>query len=337
MKLDVVACAPWYIAHLAPVWEALPGRYRGQFHVVRGPGSAVEWTDRAVAFARDRGIKVLTGALPQSKTPTLVASTGDMSVARKAGRPVAIMEHGAGQSYSGDRQSAQHPSYAGGLHRSAELFLHPGPHPAQRDREAYPDARVEVVGSPILDTLPDYAPAGGKPVVAVSCHWDCMVCAETRSGFIQFRNAIADLALSPEWTVIGHGHPRDLEHRRLWYERKGIEVVSDFGEVCRRAAVYACDNSSSMFEFAATGRPVVVLNPGCYRKGVTHGLRFWEAASVGLQVDVPYFLTNTVRDALRDRYDDQQAREKALDLVYAYRTGAAERAAAVLVDWIQTR
>ena len=337
MKLDVAACAPWYIAHLAPVWRALPSRTRGKFYVVRGPGAAVEWTARAITYARSLGIKVETGKLPASRTPTLVASTGDMSVARKVGRPVAIMEHGAGQSYGGDRQSAHHPSYAGGSGRTAELFLHPGPHPAQRDREAYPDARVEVVGSPVLDSLPAYAPNGSKPVVAVSCHWDCQVCQETRSGFIQFRNAIADLALCGEWTVIGHAHPREIEHRRTWYERKGIEVVSDFGEVCRRAALYACDNSSSLFEFATTGRPVVVLNPGCYRRNVTHGLRFWEAATVGLQVDVPYFLTGTVREALRDRYDQKLVREQALDLVYAYRTGAAERAAVVLVDWLQTR
>jgi len=40
-----------------------------------------------------------------------------------------------------------------------------------------------------------------------------------------------------------------------------------------------------------------------------------------------------VAEALRDSAKQRAAREKALDLVYAYRTGAAERAAAVLMDW----
>src|SRR5665811_2357651 len=101
---------------------------------------------------RDR-IKDLAFDLPKGGTPTLVAATGDMSLALRAGRPVAIMEHGSGQSYGGDRNARLHSSYAGGLHRAAGLFLHPGPHPAARDRHAYPDARVEIVGSPILDSL----------------------------------------------------------------------------------------------------------------------------------------------------------------------------------------
>jgi hypothetical protein len=60
--------------------------------------------------------------------------------------------------------------------------------------------------------------------------------------------------------------------------------VASLREVQRRAAVYVCDNSSSMYEFAATGRPVVVLDlpegriKGIgYRRNINHGLRFWDA------------------------------------------------------------
>ena len=338
MKIDAVACAPWYIAHLAPVWQALPSKVRGTFHVIQAPGQAPGRTvGDTVAYARGLGLAVTVGKFGNSDTPALCSATGDLFSARRHGRPVALMEHGSGQSYGGDRNASSHSSYAGGLQRAAELFLHPGPHPAQRDRETYPDARVEVVGSPVLDTLPAYAPTDSKPVVAISFHWECEVCNETRSGFIQYRNAVADLGREKDLKLIGHGHPRMIERLAPWYERHGIEVVRDFGEVCRRASVYACDNSSSLFEFATTGRPVVVLNLGCYRKGVEHGLRFWDAANVGLNVDVPYYLTTVVRQALVNRPDEAKLRERALDLVYPERHGAAERAAAVLVDWLEKR
>lgn len=336
MKLDVVACTPWYVAHLAPVWEAIPDRNRGRFYVIVGGGAGASFNGSAREFAKDIP-KVTVGKLPDSHNPTLVASSGDLFIARKAGRPLALMEHGAGQSYGGDRNAKLHSSYAGGDSRDAELFLHPGPHPAQRDQTRYPTARVEIVGSPILDTLPRLERVGRKPVVAVSFHWDCEVCRETRSGFIQFRNALVALSAEKDLRLIGHGHPRILDRLAFWYQKHGIEVVADYREVMRQADVYVCDNSSSLFEFAATGRPVVVLNPGFYRRDMDHGLRFWEAATVGLQVDEPYFLTATIREALLDHWAQQQAREAALGLVYGYRTGAAERAAAILVDWIETR
>lgn len=219
----------------------------------------------------------------------------------------------------------------------AELFLHPGPHPAARDLARYPNARVELIGCPKLDTLPkrDHSlDTDDRPVVAVSFHWDCNVAPETRSAFIYFRNGLRD---NPHFKIVGHGHPRIMERLRPWYERKGIEVVSTFADVLKRADAYACDNSSSLFEFAATGRPVVVMNPPFYRRGVRHGLRFWDAAGVGINCDNPRELTQVMAKALKDPEHRQQAREAALDLVYSPRTGGAQLAAGYLVDWLVTR
>jgi UDP-N-acetylglucosamine:LPS N-acetylglucosamine transferase len=126
-----------------------------------------------------------------------------------------------------------------------------------------------------------------------------------------------------------------IERLRPWYERKGIEVVSSFSEVLKRADLYACDNSSSLFEFAATGRPVMVLNPPFYRKTVHHGLRFWDAATVGISCDQPSEFNRTVTKALTDQW--RVEREAALDKVYSPRTGGAELAAGYLVDWLKTR
>jgi len=246
------------------------------------------------------------------------------------------MEHGAGFSFGGEASTARRSSYAGGHDRNAELFLHPGPHPAARDRAAYPNARVEIVGCAKLDTLPRKPERSVPPVVAVSFHWNCLVSEETRSAFIWAREHIVPLKRAG-YTVIGHGHPRIWSRLEPWYRRKGIEPVRDFEEVCRRADIYVADATSTIYEFAATGRPVVVLDPQFYRRDIDHGLRFWDAADVGLRVDEPYLITRTVKKALEDAPEQVEAREKALSMVYAFRTGAAFRAAGVLIDWTETR
>lgn len=247
----------------------------------------------------------------------LVASYADLVAARGQGqRRIVLMQHGIGQSYS-DRN----PAYPGGRDNDdVGLFLVPGDHPARRWREAYPDARVEVVGSPRLDDLPRRAP--GPLTVAVTFHW--------RFGAFDFyRDAMDDLARA--FTVIGHGHPRASRLPRFWAKR-GIEHVPDFDEVCRRADVLVADNTSAMFEFASTGRPVVVMNSPDYR-GWEHGLRFWDAATVGPNVWHPAELVGAVERALELRSDDVEARELALDTVYAYRHGAAQRSADIIRQW----
>ena len=306
MKLDAIASEGHFVDHLEPVWMALPEEMRGTF------------------YRKARA--------PVGSQKTLVASSGDLYRSRKLGRPTAIMEHGAGQSYGGDRKSANHSSYAGGGSRDAQLFLHPGPHPAARDRARYPGARVEIIGCPKLDVLPRKE-RNGAPVVAIGFHWDCHISEETRSAAPNFMYSIHALARSGI-KVIGHGHPRIIEALARHYQRYGIEVVRSFAEVCARADLYTCDNSSTLFEFAATGRPVIVLNPQKYRREVHHGLRFWEAATVGIQVTPRESLAEAVSAALADPPAQREAREAALTLVYAFRTGAAERAAAVLVDWL---
>ncbi len=160
---------------------------------------------------------------------------------------------------------------------------------------------------------------------------------ETRSGFLQFRPAVI-AAKRRGWTILGHGHPRFLDDHKLgavrFYARNGIECTTDFEEVCRRADVLVFDNTSAGYEFASTGRPVVVLDPIPYRPQVHHGLRFYEAADVGPRVNRKAKVVEAVARALELRPADVAAREAALDIVYGYRTGAAQRAADVILDWI---
>lgn len=262
---------------------------------------------------------------------TLVASYKDLVTARKSGAErIVLAQHGAGQSYGGDPKSARHPAYPGGEDNGdVGLFLTPNEHAAQRWRDAYPRACVRVVGCPRLDTLPPKTidPLDSHPVVAVSFHTDPHISPEARSAFGWYRSAVVGLA--QRYKVLGHGHPRRTDLPK-WYGRNGIEYVADFDEVCRRADVYVVDNSSTLFEFASTGRPVVVMNAPWYRRDVFHGLRFWHGEWIGEAVNYPSDLEDVVTDAIAHSWG---LAGHVLDEVYAYRTGAAKRAADAILEW----
>lgn len=275
------------------------------------------------------------GALPvelrEGFEATLVASYRDLRAVRPSRksshpRPIALLEHGIGQSYSN-----RHPSYPGGRERDAVgLFLSPNARAGAADRAAYPAARVEVVGSPRLDGLLHREGRAGR-VVATTFHWDSLVAPETRSSFDEYATAVVELA--QRFEVIGHAHPRAAHQLAPWYARVGIPFVRDFADVCRRADLLVADNTSALYEFASTGRPVVVLNARGYRRNVEHGLRFWEAVP-GVQVDRPAQLLDAIERAFELQPEDVAMREAALDVAYSARSGAAERAAAAIADWL---
>jgi hypothetical protein len=319
--IDVLATAPHYADHLAAVYGALPSEVRGSFVALNAPTSA-----------RARSLGFTPSVRSDPARPVLVAAHGDLRRASALGRTrIALMEHGAGQSYGGRAIPARRGSYAGGHGRdAASLFLHPGPHPAARDRAAYPKARVEVVGSPHLDTLPAREGPPGR-VVALSFHFNTPLAPETRNAYPWIFGAV--LALRGRYELLGHAHPRYFDQVKRRYLVAGIEPVREFTDVCRRADVYVCDNSSTLFAFAATGRPVVVLNPPWYDRRIDHGLRFWEAAGVGVNCDDSRTLGDCIDEALRDEPEARARRMAALDLVYSYRSGAGKRAADVLMEW----
>lgn len=321
--IDFYATESHFLDHLVPVWAALPFGARGDFIVHR------VLHDRLVSH----GVRPGMGDV---KRPVLTASWGDYKRARAAGRDrIAYIEHGAGQSYGGDPRSADSPGYSGGRARDPRgLFLAPNEYSAERWRAAYPDATVRMVGCPKIETLPERVEDGIKDVVAVSFHWPCGIAPEAGTAFTHYRPSLAGLV--ERYNVIGHGHPRSLSGEpwlRQSYARLRITRVDDFRDVCRMADVYVCDNSSSMFEFAATGRPVVVLNQPRYRRDVDHGGRFWDWATVGIQVDRPEDLLPAVAEALKDSPEQRAERERIIDLVYPIREGSAALAAEALMDW----
>jgi hypothetical protein len=302
VKLDLIASQPQYHAHLDPVWDALPVK-----------GEVIE----------RRAVKQ-----PQ-RNAVLVASGADLKRARDLGYTrIAMLEHGIGQGYLGGRS----PSYPGAPGREAvSLFLAPNATASARDEAAYPKARHVIVGDPVIDTLP-HREETPDDTVCVSFHWTWDGIPEMRSAFPHYRDVIPELAR--QFHVIGHAHPRMAGTLQRFYRKAGIEFVADFRDVCRRADVYVCDNSSTIYEFASTGRPVVLLNSPDFRRDVEHGLRFWEAATVGIQCDDPRDLAQSVQDALSDSIDQQQDREEALQLVYQPRTNAAAHAVTAILDWL---
>ena len=180
------------------------------------------------------------------------------------------------------------------------------------------------------------ARAARQAVICTSFHWNSKsIAPETTSAWEHYQRAI--ILLSRHRHVLGHAHPREMFKIGKWYQRSNIEVAASFDDVLRRADVYACDNSSSLFEFAATGRPVVVLNHPAYRRNVEHGLRFWAAAGIGVNVDDHLKLGAAVERAIEDPPEMQAAREKALRIVYQPLRGGAELAAAALVDWANSQ
>jgi hypothetical protein len=309
VAIDVLAGEIQFTHHLARVYDALAD-----------PGDFI--------YAGSEALQRPTGPGDTTR-PVLVASYGDHKRARHMGyQRIARIEHGAGQSYG-----TGHGNYSGGKDcEDIGLFLVPNQYSADLWQNRYPDMRVEIVGSPKLDMLPRKDVS--EPVtVAISFHFDTPLVPETLSGFGHFRSALEPL--SKALNLIGHAHPRAtirppyLDRR---YRRAGIEFVPDFAEVCRRADVYICDNSSTLYEFAATGRPVVVMSPPWYRRDVQHGLRFWDAIP-GIEVTSPQGLLGAVQTALDDPPSLRAQRERAVSIAYTHRTGAAQRAAQALSAW----
>lgn len=323
MTVDMLCSQPHYFQHLAPIWFALPPEERGTFWAVDKAASTVQ-AEVGSHFKR---------TYPRLKGPlTVVASYNDFRSARKAGREVVLLNHGAGQRYEGSLRN--HPAYVGGSGRKdIALFLEPGPYAGQITREA--GGNVAEVGIPKLDTIHRFPAEITEPVVAVSWHWHCVSgVPETDWAWPEYKESV--VSLSKEVKVIGHAHPRAWQRMERWYREVGIEPVESFSEVLQRASVFVADNTSALYEFASTGRPVVVLNSRFYRRTAFQGLRFWDLVP-GLQVDYPADLIEIVNYALKPKSGIfkfyQTVTEDIIPKVYHSTDGkAAERAAQAILE-----
>jgi hypothetical protein len=302
-RVQFLATSSHFVDHLRPVYDALPEETRG-------------------AFARH----------PKDLAPdtlTVASSWGDYRDAQRAHLNRAVFfEHGAGFTYN-----VNHPSYAGGPGRDRViLFANANDNVAELNRAAYPDARHVTVGVPKLDKLLTIPEPTGRTQVAFSWHWDCRVVPETRTAFPHYRGQLRTIARrgAGDWAPLGHSHPRAWGTTRPFYKRHSWEIAETFEEVVAGGSVYVCDTSSTIYEFAALGRPVVVLNAPWYRRDVEHGLRFWRDIP-GIQVDHPDDLNAAILEALN--HDTWAAtRREITGRVYPHLGQAAQTAAAAILD-----
>lgn len=331
--IDAVATKPHLLDHIAPIWLALPEEMRATFWV----GHRM-----LVPHASAHGITATIGR-PHHHGPPVIAANHDDYLQCHAKRPVIYVEHGAGQHYPGEW--ADHPSYSGGRDRErVALFLTLNDTTAERERAAYPDAAVAVIGSPHLDALASRvqalraAPGPGwpspcpGPVVAFAWHWRCRLLPETMTAFPHWAGAVRTLASSGEWCVVGHGHPRVFAELVRHYDRMGVPAVGDLAHALAWADVVAFDNTSAGYEAAALGIPVLALNAPWYRKHVHHGLRFWDQIP-GPEADDPERLADALRDALDPAWEPR--RREVADRVYP--PALRGRSAALGVDAICER
>lgn len=341
-----------YLDHLVPIWEALPAEARGRFLVRQD----------LAGYAKSLGIEPIRfgstaqaqNILREGKGFVVLCGHADPQITDPTGRKNVIVMHGVGFNFDANHELAAYPGTSRNRSNTV-LMLATSKRIAEIERAGNPKINVVTVGCPRMDRLhrglqiADFRlQIGGskaassrrtpKPVVALAWHWNCGIAPETRTAWPHFKAALPDLA--GRFEVLGHGHPRIIEELATEYERMGIEVVRSLDEVFERADLLIGDATSAIYEFASLDRPVVVLNAPWYRRDVNFGLRFWDHADVGINVDDPGELVAAVEEALADSPEQAEKRRAAVAYAYAYTDGrCAERAAAAIMkaSGLQTR
>jgi hypothetical protein len=337
--LDFFARRLHFVDHMAPIWRALHEKERGHFYVPETlMGHALNRGVAATALQgrEDDAINVL---VPNGIAPILVSAYGDMQSVKRNNpqRPIFMMEHGVGLTFD-------HPGYAGGtgLRRSVKFFLAPNEFIRRKTAKALGAVPQAVIGTPKLD---GFAKAeggrqkaeGGKRTVAISFHWDGKrVAAEAGNAFEHYKFILPVLAERDDYHLIGHGHPKFMHYLAPIYESLGVEIVWDFSEVMERADLYVNDCSSTMYEFLVTGKPVVMMNAPWFRRDVNFGIRFWDYADIGPQVERAEDLPQVIAEQLAGGSEAfREAREKTVRELYPFLGQSAARAAGALVGFME--
>lgn len=310
MRVDAFVSAEHYFSHFASVWHALPADARGTVY----GAPRVTIANEAARF----GIDIQLAPLPARGRPTICLSGNDLGIVEQ---PI-LMSHGVDQSYVG----VDHVCWAGGEGRGNVIrFLVPNEQAADTNRERYPHITSVVVGSPhveYLRTLP-YEP---EYDVCFSRHWGPALVPEMQSAWSYYEEAIATLP----GKVALHAHPRIAYDGKRTAQLTNRPYLARFEDVVRMCALYAVDNSSTAFEFAALDRPVLLLNHPSYRRDIEHGGRFWAWSKVGANCEIPQMLSQRCRAAVDPVF--APSRRRVVDEAFPVIDGAAKLAAEAILE-----
>jgi hypothetical protein len=319
--IDAYATEPHYLDHLAPIWVNLPDEAKGRFY-------APPWI-----HSGETGITLHPRSGWMRDTPTnltLVASHRDLNRIRP--RQGILLEHGAGQTYGRNE-----PDHAGGTGRDNAIgFLCPNETVAQANRDAYPHIPAHAVGSPKLDAW-KHLPEAHPWTVTIAPHWDDTRYPESRSALPWIRPHLRTLTehLQAEGIILhGHGHPRLWPPIETTWKQADITPIRPQREALTQTRVHVFDNTSHGFEAAALGHPVILLNPPWYRRETRHGLRFWEWADIGPQIDHLDDLATAIIATVDDGGEGyRRDREAMAEAVFGPLEGAISRAVNVILDF----
>lgn len=322
-KVDFLACEKHHFDHLYPIWSLLPNSLKGHFFILTHKDKFEDFNKahlvKNTIIANTKN--TLYKELEKNKYLLVTASFYD-DVLLKISRPMTYVAHGCGQTYIGQYEYQF-------FRKNFILDLLPNSSMAYAFKNRYPYSQQIIIGSPKLDKWygKKRNKSNSKPNIAISFHFDRIAIPESRSSWAHFKTIIPSLAKQNNWHILGHGHPRMMDTLRPVYEKYNIEVVENFEDIMDRADLYICDHMSTLYEFASTNRPVIVLNAPWYRKDIEHGLRFWKHSNVGLHCDDPSYLFQTITDALKDSKEVSQQRSSAVQAVLTHIDGQSSQRA----------
>lgn len=295
-------------------------------------GSENHYCDHLSAITeelRNRGVEVEHHhgyANRRSITDKLVLVASRKDAGFLSDRKVILVEHGAGQRYHRD-------AGAGGANqenREVVLFLAPSERVAENGKSEYPRARRVAVGSPRVEQL---SKLERKPEsVVMTWRWNSPGMPEQKGAWERYK--VAAKALAQEYPVLGHGHPRLKSTLSKAYKQYKISQEWDWAECVKQASALTVDNSSVMWEACALDIPVVVINAPWYRKDQHWGLRFWDYADIGPQVDQPGDLIEAVRLVLEEDIWKER-RAAASGYVYSQISGSTSLAADEIMEVLE--
>lgn len=330
-QIDFLATQPHYIDHIAPVWDALVDDNLGSFYIPQNLlGHAQRKLRNHLYLFTYENHDLTTYGI----NPILVCSYGDMKYAHRISpeRRIFMMEHGTGHGFG----TSAYPN-GPGERDVVSLFLPPNQYTADKIHTVRSTA-CEVVGTPKLDWIIQYEETflqrSHPATVCISFHHGSRnrKPPEAGSAFEHYKDVVA--SLKPHYNLVAHGHPLSRVRDLPFYASIGVPFIEDFKDVMKIADVYVNDLSSTLYEFAATSKPVVVLNAPWFRKNVYHGLRFWDYADIGINVENPMDLKRAIDKTLSDPTLFLPQRKKAVLDLFPYLGHSAIRAANVIRQYL---